>query len=130
MEQPSGNPNKHICLTRRAPMGISDDPEFDILAALADRDVLTMCRGLSKEEVAMPFTNGVFGLDEARANAAVRKMKSAGLISSRRDGDYHVYYLNACRFRDLARFLDRLVGERCGSDESQNRQGLNHLNSR
>ncbi len=108
-ETPSGNPNKHICLTNRAPMGISDDPERDILVALADHDVLTMARGLSKTPTAMPFTDGVFGLDEQSANAAVRKMKAAGLISSRREGDFHVYYLNAGRFRDLARFLEELV---------------------
>ena len=37
------------------------------------------------------------------------KMKGAGLISSRRDGPDHVYFLNAGRFRDLARFLEGLI---------------------
>jgi len=36
-------------------------------------------------------------------------MKSAGLISSRRDGPDHVYFLNNVRFRDLARFVNGLV---------------------
>lgn len=111
MDEKPARPNKHICLTKRAPMGISDDPEYDILQALADKDVLTMARGLSKKPKAMPFTDGVFGLDEASANAAVRKMKGAGLISSRREGDFHVYYLNAGRFRELAKFLNGLVDE-------------------
>ena len=56
-------------------MGISDDPIFDIVSALADKDVLTMVRGLSKEEIRYPFTNRVFGMHEARTNAAIRRMK-------------------------------------------------------
>ena len=102
-------PSKHICLTQRGPMGISDDPEYDILSALADKDVLTMVRGLSKEEARSPFPDGLFGLDSARTNAAIRKMKANGLISSRRDGNDHVYFLNKCRFRDLAHFIKSLV---------------------
>ncbi len=102
-------PSKHICLTHRRPLGISDDPEYDILNALADKDVLTMVRGLSREEVRSPFPDGLFGMDSARTNAAIRKMKSAGLISSRRDGPVHVYFLNACRFRELADFLESLI---------------------
>lgn len=38
-------------------------------------------------------------------------MKEAGLISSRRDGPDHVYFLNAGRFRDLAHFLEKLIHE-------------------
>ncbi len=101
--------SKHICLTVRGPLGISDDPEYDMLSALADKDVLTMVRGLSSEEARSPFTDGLFGMDEQRVNAAIRKMKSAGLISSRRDGPDHVYFLNKGRFRDLIRFLEGLV---------------------
>ena len=52
---------------------------------------------------------GLFGLDGPRTNAAIRRMKEAGLISSRRDGPDHVYFLNAGRFRDLARFLENLI---------------------
>ena len=87
-EQPVQKASKHICLTNRHALGISDDPEFDMLSALADKDVLT---------------------DGPRTNAAIRKMKEAGLISSRRDGPDHVYFLNAGRFRDLARFLEGLI---------------------
>ena len=101
-------PSKHICLTNRKPLGISDDPEFDILSALADRDVLTMVRGLAKEEARSPFPEGLFGMDSARTNAAIRKMKSAGLISSRRDGLDHVYFLNKVRFKELADFIEGL----------------------
>ena len=72
-------PSKHVCLTHRGLMGISEDPEFDILSALADKDVLTMVRGLSKEEARSPFTDGLYGMDEKRVNAAIRKMKDAGL---------------------------------------------------
>ena len=91
-------------------MGISEDPELDILTALADKDVLNMVRGLSKEEVRSPFPDGLFGMDFQRTNAAIRKMKDNGLISSRRDGNDHVYFLNRCRFRDLANFIDDLIG--------------------
>ena len=102
-------PSKHICLTNRRPLGISDDPEFDILTALADKDVLTMVRGLAKEEARSPFPDGLFGMDSSKTNAAIKKMKTAGLISSRRDGPDHVYFLNKVRFRELADFLDTLI---------------------
>lgn len=108
-EQTPQRPSRHICLTNRNALGISDDPEFDMLSALADKDVLTLVRGLSKEEARSPFPEGLFGLDGERTNAAIRKMKGAGLISSRRDGPDHVYFLNAGRFRDLARFLEDLI---------------------
>ncbi len=108
-EQSARRPSKHICLTNRSALGISDDPECDMLLALADKDVLTLVRGLAKEEARSPFLNGLFGMDEARTNAAIRKMKGAGLISSRRDGPDHVYFLNAGRFRDLVRFFEGLI---------------------
>ncbi len=102
-------PSRHICLTNRNALGISDDPEYDILSALSDKDVLTLVRGLSEQEARSPFPDGLFGMDGARTNAAIRKMKSAGLICSRRDGNDHVYYLNAGRFRDLIRFLQEMI---------------------
>lgn len=109
MDEQEQRPSRHICLTNRHALGISDDPEFDMLSALADRDVLTMVRGLAREEARSPFPDGLFGLDSARTNAAIRRMRDAGLISSRRDGNDHVYFLNAGRFRDLARFLEGLI---------------------
>lgn len=109
MDEQEQRPSRHICLTNRHALGISDDPEFDMLSALADRDVLTMVRGLAREEARSPFPDGLFGLDPARTNAAIRRMRDAGLISSRRDGNDHVYFLNAGRFRDLARFLEGLI---------------------
>lgn len=112
MAEPQQNrPSKHICLTQRGLMGISDDPEFDIISALADKDVLTLVRGLSKQEARSPFTDGLFGMEEARVNAAVRKLKGAGLISSRRDGNDHVYFLNEPRFRELMQFLNGLFSK-------------------
>ena len=36
-------------------------------------------------------------------------MKNAGLISSRRDGNDHVYFLNKPRFKDLIIFLNGLI---------------------
>ena len=102
-------PSKHICLTNRKALGISDDPELDVLSALAEKDVLTLVRGLSKEEARSPFPDGLFGMDSASTNAAIRKMKAAGLISSRRDGNDHVYFLNKGRFRDLAQFIESLI---------------------
>ena len=112
MDSESPRPSKHVCLTKRGPLAISDDPESEFFSALADKDVLTMVRGLSREEIRSPIQDGVFGLDAASANAAIRKMKAAGLISSRRDGNDHVYFLNACRFRDIIRFLDGLIQSR------------------
>lgn len=109
-EQPK-KMQKHICLTNRRPLGISSDPESEIIEALADADVLTMVRGLSKEEIGAPFTDGAFGMDEARVNAAVRKMKNAGLICSHRIDDRHFYYLNRSRIRFLAESLMELSKE-------------------
>ena len=77
---------------------------------MADKDVLTMVRGLAKEEARSPFTDGLYGMDEKRVNAAIRRMKDAGLISSRRDGNDHVYFLNESRFRELAHFIEGLIG--------------------
>ena len=110
MEDPQNRPSKHVCFTHRGLMDISDDPEFDILSALADKDVLTLARGLAEAEARSPFTDGLYGMDEKRVNAAIRKMKDAGLISSRRDGNDHVYFLNESRFREIIRFLESLVG--------------------
>ena len=107
----NSKPSRHICLTNRKPLGISDDPELDILTALADRDVLTMVRGLAGNEVRSPFPDGLFGMDSKSTDAAIRKMKAAGLISSRRDGNDHVYFLNRPRFNDLVRFLSGLFEE-------------------
>ena len=107
----NSRPSRHICLTNRKPLGISDDPELDIIAALADRDVLTLVRDLSEQEARSPFPDGLFGLDSASTNAAIRKMKAAGLISSRRDSNDHVYFLNKSRFRDLANFIEGLISD-------------------
>ncbi len=111
MEEAPKKIPKHICLTNRRPLGISSDPEADIIAALADPDVLTMVRGLSKEEIGAPFTDGAFGMEEKRVNAAVRKMKDAGLICTHRVEDRHFYYLNRSRIRFLADSLNELAKE-------------------
>ena len=50
-------------------------------------------------------------MDETRTNAAIRRMKSAGLISSRRDGPDHVYFLNRGRYKELEHFLAGLFPE-------------------
>ena len=109
MEEQQNRPSKHICLTHRGLMDISDDPEFDMISALADKDVLTLVRGLSKEEARSPFADGLYGMEEKRVNAAIRKLKDAGLISSRRDGNDHVYFLNESRFKELAHFIESLL---------------------
>ena len=109
MEEQQNRPSKHICLTHRGLMDISDDPEFDMISALADKDVLTLVRGLSKEEARSPFADGLYGMEEKRVNAAIRKLKDAGLISSRRDGNDHVYFLNESRFKELAHFIESLI---------------------
>ena len=64
---------------------------------------------MAKEDARSPFTDGLYGMEEKRVNAAIRKMKDAGLISSRRDGDDHVYFLNESRFKELIRFLESLM---------------------
>lgn len=102
-------PSKHMCLTNRKPLGITQDPEREAFAALADEDVLAMVRGLSKSELRSPLVGGAFGLDEQAVSSAMRKMKAAGLISSRRDGEDHVYFLNGARFKDLVKFLERCM---------------------
>lgn len=102
-------PTRHICLTRRMAMEISVDPELDIISALADEDVMTMVRGLSRQEVRSPFPDGLFGMDSKRTDDAIRRMKEGGLISSRRDGNDHVYFLNKPRFKDLEAFIDRVL---------------------
>lgn len=111
MDQQTQKASKHVCLTLRGPLGISEDPILDIVTALADKDVLTMVRGLSREEIRSPFTEGVFEMDETRTNATIRRMKSAGLISSRRDGPDHVYFLNRGRYKELEHFLAGLFPE-------------------
>ena len=117
MEGTPKKAEKHICLTNRRPLGISTDPEAEIIAALADADVLTMVRGLSKEEIGAPFTDGAFGMDEKRVNDAVRKMKAAGLICSHKKDDHHFYYLNRSRIRFLADSLNELAREPGESSE-------------
>ena len=111
MPEENQRPSRHICLTRRAPMGISSDPELEMFQALADPDVMTMVRNLARKEVRSPFPDGLFGMDAARTNAAIRRMRDGGLISSRRDGNDHVYFLNRPRFKDLAHFIDGLDSE-------------------
>lgn len=111
MSEDNQRPSKHVYLTRRAPMGISMDPELDMLTALADPDVLNLARGLAKREVRSPFPDGLFGMDAPRTNSAIRKMRDAGLISSRRDGNDHVYFLNGSRFRELSQFIGDLASE-------------------
>ncbi len=108
-------PAKHICLTNRMPLGISSDPEADIIRALNDPDVLAMIRGLSKEEMVAPFTDGAFGMDEKTCNATVKKLKDGGLICSRRveheDGVHHHYYLNTVRLKTLYDFMGKLISD-------------------
>ena len=109
----SKRPAKHICLTNRMPLGISSDPEADIIRALDDPDVLTMLRGLAKEELVAPFTDGAYGMDEKTCNATVRKLKDGGLICSRRveheDGIHHHYYINTVRLKTLGDFIGVLI---------------------
>lgn len=106
-------PAKHICLTNRMPLGISSDPEADIIRALDDPDVLRMIRGLAEEELVAPFTDGAYGMDEKAVNAAVKKLKDGGLICSRRveheDGIHHHYYLNEGRLKTLYDFIGDIM---------------------
>ncbi|AGI47785.1 hypothetical protein TALC_00790 [Thermoplasmatales archaeon BRNA1] len=105
MPEEQKKPAKHICLTNRRPLGISSEPEADIIQALADPDVLAMVRGLSQQNIRAPFTGGAFGMEEKRVNAAVLRMKAAGLICSRRVDEVHEYYLNCPRLLFLSDWL-------------------------
>jgi hypothetical protein len=115
-------PAKHICLTNRMPLGISSDPEADIIRALDDPDVLRMVRGLAEEELVAPFTDGAYGMDEKTCNATIRKMKDGGLICSRRveyeDGIHHHYYLNEGRLKTLYDFLGKVMKDTEGIKSS------------
>ena len=76
---------------------------------MTDTGTLRLFSPLAKEDARSPFTDGLYGMEEKRVNAAIRKMKDAGLISSRRDGDDHIYFLNESRFKELIRFLESLM---------------------
>ena len=106
-------PARHICLTNRMPLGISSDPEADIIKALDNPDVLRMVRGLAKEELVAPFSDGAFGMDGKTCAEAIRKMKDGGLVCSRRvedeTGIRHHYYLNSPRLKTLYAFLGSLI---------------------
>ena len=108
---------KHVCLTNRMPLGISSDPESDILSAMNDPDVMILIRGMMEKELVAPFAGGAFGLEEAAVNTAVRKMKAGGLICSRRveheDGVHHHYYLNSGRFAEFQETPERRFAIRC-----------------
>ena len=68
-------------------MGISEDPEFDIISALADKDVLTMVRGLAKEEARSPFPDGLYGMDSSRTATDGRKERNlSGMVLVMDDG--------------------------------------------
>lgn len=101
-------PSRHVCLTNRNPLMICEDPERGIFEALSDPDVFALVKGLSKEELKSPYAEGAFGMDEKRINAAIRKMRAVGLITSHRDGPDHVYGLNRSRFHDVVLFIDGL----------------------
>ena len=100
--------SKHICMTVRGPLTISEDPVMDIIAALHDEDVMKMVRGLAREEIRSPYSDGAFGEDENWVSSTLRKMKDGGLVMSRRDGPDHVYYLNRSRFMTLEKFIQDL----------------------
>ena len=107
-ETPQQKPSRHVCMTVKGPLTISEDPIMDIIAALHDEDVMKMVRGLAKEEIRSPYTDGAFGENEKWVTETLRKMKAGGLVMSRRDGPDHVYYLNESRFRTLERFIQGL----------------------
>lgn len=108
--QGSRTKSAHVCLCGKGGMlNISEDPVLDMLEALADRDVLTVVRRLSAEEARSPFPEGLYGLGFKRTEECIKILSKAGLVSSRRDGRDHVYYLNKNRFGELSRFIGGLV---------------------
>ena len=108
MDDEPQKPSKHVCMTVRGPLTISEDPVMDIITALDDEDVMKMVRGLAEVELRSPYSEGAFGMDQKKVSETLRKMKAGGLVMSRRDGPDHVYYLNESRFRTLDRFIQDL----------------------
>ncbi len=104
-----GTPSKHVCLCGNPLASISLDPELDMITALADKNTMTLIRGLSKEGARSPFPDGLFGLTEKETSVCMRKLNGAGLICSNRDGADHIYTLNKGRFRDLGKFINGLI---------------------
>ena len=100
--------SKHVCMTKRGPLGISSDPVADIIAALNDPDVMRMVRELSKEELCSPWPDGAYGMDEKRVSATIRKMKDANIVMARTEGADHVYFLNEKHLRLVETFIQDL----------------------
>ncbi len=107
-EQPKVKMSKHVCGCSGPMMSISDNTLFDVISVIDDKDCLEVLKGLSKKEARTPF-DGLYGMDSQRTNKAIRRLLTAGLINSRRDGPDHIYYIHVERFKELQQFVDSLV---------------------
>ncbi len=97
--------NEHLCLCNNKIFNISDNPELDMLKVLANKDVLDLVRGLSKEGIRSQFNKGNFGLSEKKMTECIVSLSNVGLICSKREGDSHIYILNKTRFEELSRYI-------------------------
>ena len=108
-EKPKMKMSKHVCACGPILTTVSADPLLDIISVLDDADALVLLKGLMKTEVRSPFPDGLFGLEPARTNTALRRLLRAGLVNSRIDGPDHIYYIHVERFKELHDFVDGLV---------------------
>lgn len=97
--------NEHLCLCNNKIFNISDNPELDMLKVLANKDTLVLVRGLSKEGIRSPFTNGHFGLSEKKMTECIVMLSNVGLVCSKKEGNSHIYTLNKTRFEELSRYI-------------------------
>ncbi len=111
-DKPKTKMSKHVCACGPILTTVSANPLLDIISVLDDADSLTILKGLMKTEVRSPFPDGLFGLESARTNTALRRLLRAGLVNSRVEGADHIYYIHVERFRELHEFVDGLVNNK------------------
>ena len=80
-------------------------PEFQVLIVLPEEVNNKPLRAFASAFSLARIVTATF----SALNAAIRRMKGAGLISSRRDGPDHVYFLNKGRYRELQNFVNGLL---------------------
>lgn len=101
--------SKHVCSCGNSKLSmISEDPVLDIFKVLADKNVLTMIRGMIGTEVRSPFPDGLFGLDYDTTNKTLKTLCQSGLVNTKRDGPDHVYFLHKTRFKVVSDFLNEI----------------------
>lgn len=111
-DKPKTKMSKHVCACGPILTTVSANPLLDIISVLDDADSLIILKGLMKTEVRSPFPDGLFGLEPARTNTALRRLLRAGLVNSRVEGADHIYYIHVERFKELHEFVDGLMNNK------------------